>query len=119
VATYKTCSKIGTGLSDLQWREVRERCEPYVSESKPACVQSNIEPSVWVEPQVVIEVLADEITRSPVHPTGVDEGGLGYALRFTRLVSFRQDDKKPEDVTTVAEIVELYDQQGRIGEGRQ
>ena len=108
---FPTVTKIGTGLSDAQWREVRERCEPYVSERKPARVESNIEPSVWVEPQVVIEVLADEITRSPVHPTGADEGGQGYALRFPRLVSFRQD-KKPEDVTTVAEIVELYNQQG-------
>jgi hypothetical protein len=27
-------------------------------------------------------------------------------------VSFRQDDKKAEDVTTVTEIVELYGQQG-------
>jgi DNA ligase-1 len=108
---FPTVTKIGTGLSDAQWREVRERCEPYVSERKPARVESNIEPSVWVEPQVVIEVLADEITRSPVHPAGADEGGQGYALRFPRLVSFRQD-KKPEDVTTVAEIVELYSQQG-------
>jgi DNA ligase 1 len=74
----------------------------------PGVVESNIEPSVWVDPQVVIEVLADEITRSPVHPTGADEGGQGYALRFPRLVGFRQDDKKPEDVTTIAEIVELY-----------
>jgi DNA ligase-1 len=109
---FPTVTKIGTGLSDVQWREVRERCEPYVSERKPARVESNIEPSVWVEPQVVIEVLADEITRSPVHPTGGDEGGQGYALRFPRLVGFRQDDKKPEDVTTVAEIVKLYNQQG-------
>jgi DNA ligase-1 len=109
---FPTVTKIGTGLSDAQWREVRERCEPYVSERKPTRVVSNIEPSVWVEPQVVIEVLADEISRSPVYPTGADEGGQGYALRFPRLVSFRQGDKKPEDVTTVAEIVELYDQQG-------
>ena len=108
---FPTVTKIGTGLSDAQWREVRDRCEPYVNERKPPRVESNIEPSVWVEPQVVIEVLADEITRSPVHPTGADEGGQGYALRFPRLVSFRQD-KKPEDVTTVAEIVELYGQQG-------
>ena len=91
---------------------MRERCEPYVSERKPARVESNIEPSVWVDPQVVIEVLADEITRSPVHPTGADEGGQGYALRFLRLVGFRQGDKMPEDATTVAEIVELYNQQG-------
>ena len=109
---FPTVTKIGTGLSDAQWREVKERCEPYVSERKPARVESNIVPSVWVEPQVVIEVLADEITRSPVHPTGTDEGGQGYALRFPRLVSFRQEDKKPEDVTTVAEIMELYNQQG-------
>jgi DNA ligase 1 len=109
---FPTVTKIGTGLSDAQWREVKERCEPYVSERKPARVESNIVPSVWVEPQVVIEVLADEITRSPVHPTGTDERGQGYALRFPRLVSFRQEDKKPEDVTTVAEIMELYNQQG-------
>ena len=109
---FPTVTKIGTGLSDAQWREVRERCKPYVSERKPARVESHIEPSAWVEPQVVIEVLADEITRSPVHPTGAGEGGQGYALRFPRLVGFRQEDKKPEDVTTVAEIVELYDQQG-------
>ena len=109
---FPTVTKIGTGLSDAQWREVKERCEPYVSERKPARVESNIVPSVWVEPQVVIEVLADEITRSPVHPTGTDEGGQGYALRFPRLVSFRQEDKKPEDVTTVAEIMDLYNQQG-------
>jgi DNA ligase 1 len=109
---FPTVTKIGTGLSDAQWREVKERCEPYVSERKPARVESYIVPSVWVEPQVVIEVLADEITRSPVHPTGMDEGGQGYALRFPRLVSFRQEDKKPEDVTTVAEIMELYNQQG-------
>src|SRR5919199_1097333 len=107
---FPTVTKIGTGLSDAQWREVRERCEPYVRERKPARVESNIEPSVWVEPQGVIEVLADEITRSPVHPAGIDERGQGYALRFPRLVSFRQD-KKPEDVTTVAEIIELYGQQ--------
>jgi DNA ligase-1 len=37
----------------------------------------------------------------------------GYALRFPRLVSFRDADKRPEDATTVAEIIGLYAQQGR------
>jgi DNA ligase-1 len=109
---FPTVTKIGTGLSDKQWQEVRERCEPFVQESKPARVESDVEPSVWVEPKVVIEVLADEITRSPVHAAGRSaEGGQGYALRFPRLVSFRDADKRPEDATTVSEIVELYDQQ--------
>ena len=110
---FPTITKIGTGLSDDQWREVRERCEPFVREDKPARVESDVEPSAWVEPRVVIEVLADEITRSPLHTAGRGpEGGQGYALRFPRLVSFRDADKRPEDATTVSEIVELYEQQG-------
>jgi DNA ligase 1 len=92
---------------------VTERCELFVWESKPARVESDVEPSVWVEPEVVIEVLADEITRSPVYAAGRSaEGGQGNTLRFPRLVSFRDADKRPEDATTVPEIVELYEQQG-------
>jgi DNA ligase-1 len=41
------------------------------------------------------------------------DGESGYALRFPRLVSFRDADKGPEDATTVAEIVALYAQQGQ------
>jgi DNA ligase-1 len=60
----------------------------------------------------VIEVLADEITRSPMHTCGRRDGRSGYALRFPRLISFRDADKRPEDATTVAEIIALYVQQG-------
>ncbi len=118
---FPSVTKIGTGLTDAEWREVRERCAPVVSAAKPARVESAVVPSVWVEPRVVIEVLADEITRSPTHLAGRGGGSEGYALRFPRLVGFRDADKRPEDATTVAEIVELYEQQGtlrgRRGEG--
>jgi DNA ligase 1 len=60
----------------------------------------------------VIEVLADEITRSPVHTAGQTDDEPGYALRFPRLVRFRAEDKRAEDATTVAEIVAMYDRQG-------
>jgi ATP-dependent DNA ligase len=72
-----------------------------------------IEPSVWVEPRIVIEVLADEITRSPTHTAGKVGAEPGYALRFPRLVSFREGDKQPEDATTVQELIELYNSQGK------
>lgn len=101
---FKSVTKIGTGLSDEQWREVGNRAEPYRSEQKPARVQSTITPSVWVEPKIVLEVLADEITSSPNHTAG-------YALRFPRVIRFRDADKRPEDATSLEELVELYQAQ--------
>src|SRR6266851_1067432 len=101
---FVTVTKIGTGLGDEQWREVGERAAPFRSEERPARVRSTIRPSVWVEPKIVVEVLADEITKSPNHTAG-------YALRFPRVIRFRDADKRPEDATSLHELVELYQQQ--------
>jgi DNA ligase-1 len=101
---FKTVTKIGTGLSDEQWREVGVRAEPFRAEQKPARVQSTITPSVWLEPKIVLEVLADEITSSPNHTAG-------YALRFPRVIRFRDADKRPEDATSLRELLELYQAQ--------
>jgi DNA ligase-1 len=101
---FVTVTRIGTGLGDEQWREVVTRAAPYRAESRPARVRSTIEPSVWVEPKIVLEVLADEITVSPNHTAG-------YALRFPRVIRFREGDKRPEDATTLKELIELYQQQ--------
>ena len=110
---FVTVTKIGTGLSDEQWRSIRERTKGLDVDHRPARVSSLIVPSVWVEPQLVLEVLADEITRSPTHTAGKVGDEPGYALRFPRLVSFRERDKQPEDATTVQELIELYQSQGR------
>jgi DNA ligase-1 len=109
---FVSVSKIGTGLTDVEWREVHNRADKISLEQKPARVSSNIIPSVWIEPKIVIEVLADEITRSPIHTAGKTETEAGYALRFPRLVSFRNTDKRGEDATSVAELIEMYQQQG-------
>jgi len=110
---FVSISKIGTGLTDLEWVEVRKRCDDLVSKERPARIESAIVPSVWVEPQVVIEVLADEITRSPLHTAGQTETEPGYALRFPRLITFRDHDKRPEDATSVEEVRELFKIQGK------
>ena len=110
---FVTVTKIGTGLSDEQWRSIRELTRGLEVDHKPARVSSLIEPSVWVEPQLVLEVLADEITRSPMHTAGKVGDEPGYALRFPRLISFREADKQPEDATTVQELIELYQNQGK------
>ncbi len=108
---FVTVSKIGTGLTDEEWRSISERTQGLVVDHKPARVSSLIEPSVWLEPKMVIEVLADEITRSPIHTAGKVGDEPGYALRFPRLVAFREQDKKPEDATTVEELIEMYQSQ--------
>jgi DNA ligase-1 len=116
---FVSVSKIGTGLTDEEWREIHRRADKISLEQKPARVSSNIIPSVWIEPKIVIEVLADEITRSPIHTAGASTSSAsgdkepGYALRFPRLVSFRGLDKKAEDATSVTELIEMYQQQGK------
>lgn len=104
---FVTVSKIGTGLTDDEWREIHQRADKIKVDSKPARVNSILVPSVWIEPEIVIEVLADEITKSPVHTAGKIDKEPGYALRFPRLVKFRTD-KEPEDATTVKELIEMY-----------
>jgi DNA ligase 1 len=120
---FVTVSKIGTGLTDDEWISIKEKTKGLELGHKPARVDSLITPSVWVKPDIVIEVLADEITRSPLHTAGTkakeeakeleDIKEPGYALRFPRLVSFRDKDKKAEDATTVDELIKMYEQQGK------
>ena len=109
---FVTISRIGTGLTDEEFRIVNKIGKELKVSHKPARVNSKIEPNYWVEPKVVLEVYADEITKSPIHTAG-EEDGVGYALRFPRLVKFREADKRPEDATTVFEIEKMYKQQYR------
>jgi DNA ligase-1 len=104
---FVTVSKIGTGLSDAGWRDLYQRVRELEVSERPARSNSILVPDVWLEPQVVAEVLADEITPSPRHTAGKTDGQPGLALRFPRIVSFRGADKKPEDATSVRELVEM------------
>src|SRR5437660_6282298 len=108
---FGTITKLGTGLSDAEWREIHQRADKLQVDHKPARVDSILVPDVWLEPEVVVEVMADEITPSPRHTSGKVGDQPGFALRFPRVVSFRGADKRPEDATTVKEIAQLYRQQ--------
>jgi len=108
---FATITKLGTGLSDAEWRQIRERADKLQVEQRPARVDSILVPDVWLKPEVVVEVMADEITPSPRHTAGKVGEEPGFALRFPRVVSFRGADKGPEDATTVKEIAQLFRQQ--------
>jgi len=107
---FRTVAKIGSGLSDAGWKELRARLDADAAKRKPARVDAIITADVWVEPRYVVEVLAEEVTRSPIHTCGKSGGSPGYALRFPRMLGERTD-KSATDATTEREVVEMYKQQ--------
>jgi len=95
---FLTVSKIGTGLTDEQWREIYKRCEKLKIKEKPQeyIVDKNLNPDIWCRPHLVVEIEADTITKSPIHTAGL-------ALRFPRLKRFR-DDKTIQQATSLKEL---------------
>jgi len=93
-----TVSKVGTGLTDVQWREMNKRGEKLETAKMPKeyRIAKNLRPDVWCRPQLVVEIEADTITRSPIHTAGL-------ALRFPRLKRFR-DDKKVSQATSLKQL---------------
>lgn len=57
-------------------------------------------------------MLGDEITISPTHLAGKGqvEGG-GLAIRFPRFTGRWRDDKDPTQATTVADLIDLFENQ--------
>ena len=117
---YVTIARIGTGLTDEEWKTLAIRGNKLKAKEKPPLymVDNLLAPDVWIEPEIVVEIKADEITRSPIHTAGrtlkpsksgsaFDVDVPGYALRFPRLERFR-DDRKPEDVTELPEIEKMF-----------
>lgn len=109
---FKTIAKIGSGMTEEEMVRMKEILDKIATKEKPKKVDSLLVPDVWCEPTYVVEVAADEITRSPLHTCG-RENELGYALRFPRLVGWIREDRSPEDATTVEEVIEMYSNQRR------
>jgi DNA ligase-1 len=117
-------AKIGTGLTDDEWRQLKEKAEKFRVNTMPAAydVDKMMDCDVWITPALVVEIKADEISRSTIHTAGrllkpTKSGNsseidvAGFALRFPRLERFR-DDKKPTDSTQVKEIENMFKKQG-------
>ncbi len=110
---FKTVCKVGTGFKDEDLTQMNEILKPLIVDHKPARVVAKIEPDKWIEPQVVLEITAAEITLSPIHTCAYSEvqEEVGLALRFPRFTGRYRFDKAPEDATTEDEIIEIYKRQ--------
>lgn len=84
--------KVGTGITDDMFKELTEKLKPYISEQKGKTVK--------LVPNLVVEVAYEEIQKSPNYESG-------YALRFPRVVKFREDKSVDEadDLTRLHEIL--------------
>jgi DNA ligase-1 len=106
---FETIARIGGGFTEEEMVNFEEMLEKIKTKEKPKKLLSDVVPDFWTELKYVITVASDEITLSPMHTCG-RVGDTGYALRFPRMVSLR-DDKGPEDATTTNEIIEMYEMQ--------
>ncbi len=114
---FKTIARIGSGLTEVKWVEIRKLLDKIKIDKKPARVDSLIKPDVWIQPKYVFTVMADEITKSPMHTAGKTEKEPGFALRFPRIKGWIRD-KKSEDSTSVREIEKLFKMQKRVKKSR-
>ncbi|BEP18643.1 ATP-dependent DNA ligase [Pyrofollis japonicus] len=112
--TFKSVCKVGSGFTDEDLERLDDMLKPYIRDRKPARVDSQMKPDVWVEPALVAEVIGAELTLSPIHTCcyGWVKPGAGISIRFPRFVRWRPD-KGPEDATTTKELYEMYKRQLR------
>lgn len=113
--TFYTVCKVGTGFTDEDLNRFYTMLSPYRMEHRHARVNSRLEADVWFEPRIVVEVIASEITLSPLHTCALNSirKDNGLALRFPKFTRVR-DDKSAEDATTVDEIVSMYKRQLKV-----
>lgn len=109
---FQTIAKIGTGLSDDEWRGQKQACDQLAVHEQPHnvnCPKALI-PDVWVIPERVCMIRADNITRSPLHTAGKVDDEPAYALRFPRIMGMRPD-KDAMQTTDQDEIARLFELQ--------
>ncbi|MDA4130778.1 MAG: DNA ligase, partial [Thaumarchaeota archaeon] len=112
---FRTTTKVGTGFSDVDLEKISKQLDAHKIEKKSPRVDAKVEAEVWFEPKVVLEIIASEITLSPIYTAGLDlvRQGAGFALRFPKFTGKIREDKAPEDCTTVNELLEIYQKQVR------
>lgn len=109
----KTVTKVGSGFTDEELKDLTEKFSELRVEEKPSEVEAEIEPDYWFRPQEVFEINYEEIQKSPA-----EAHTSGYGLRFPRYVGTREDlDVSSAD--TIEDVRMLFEKQEKrkSGEG--
>ncbi|MFX0056823.1 MAG: ATP-dependent DNA ligase [Candidatus Hodarchaeota archaeon] len=101
---FEAFTRIASGWTDEIMENLKEEMKNFEIEKKHPSVICDDKPDQWLKPELVIEIIGDEITVSDKFSS------LGYSLRFPVFQRIRPD-KGPKDITTVEEIKKLYETQ--------
>lgn len=96
----KTIGKVGTGIkekdADVTFEKLTKKLKLLIIDEKGKKVK--------LKPKLVVEIGYQEIQKSPSYSSG-------YALRFPRVIRFRDMEKGVEDINTLKDVEHLYEQQ--------
>ena len=113
--SFPTICKVGTGFTDENLDQLFQILSNKVILKKNPRVESSIESDIWFEPELVLEVVASEITLSPIHKTGLNliRKDTGFALRFPKFTGKIRTEKLAEDASCPEEVSALYKNQNK------
>ena len=113
---FPSICKVGTGFTDESLDQLYQILSNKVILKKNPRVISEMEADVWLEPELVLEVVASEITLSPIHKTGLNlvRENSGFALRFPKFTGKIRYEKAVEDASTHDEVLALYKNQSKV-----
>jgi DNA ligase-1 len=112
---FSSVCKVGTGFTDESLDQLYQILSNKITLKKNSRVVSEMEADVWFEPELVLEIVASEITLSPIHKTGLNliRKGSGFALRFPKFTGKIRYEKAVEDASTDEEVLTLYKGQSK------
>ena len=111
--TFPTICKVGTGFTDENLDQLFQILSSKVTLKKNPRVESTMEADIWFEPELVLEIVASEISLSPIHKTGLNmiRKDIGFALRFPKFTGKIRSEKSAEDASVDEEVLALYKNQ--------
>ena len=114
--TFPSICKVGTGFKDEDLDQIYQLLQDKITLKKNSRVSSEMEADVWFEPELVLEIVASEITLSPIHKTAfnVIRKNSGLALRFPKFTGKIRMEKTAEDASTTQEVLALYKGQTKV-----
>lgn len=114
---YYSIGKVGSGMTEEDLEKMFKDMQELRISDKPdnVIVEKPLYPDVWLQPKIIMEIIADEITRSPNHTAakGIecnvprDDSSKGLSIRFPRMKQWNREDK--DYPNSVEEIVRMFE----------